>query len=113
MMASKKRIGILTGGGECPGLNAVIRAVGKTVMHEHGATLIGIEDGFLGVVDLVEMKAIVWEGGELGARYRVEEIPQPDGAIAQVMVRRYPEVDVIGYLPDAPGWHVNVGMPGR
>jgi elongation factor G len=37
---------------------------------------IGIEDGFLGVVDLVEMKAIVWEGGELGARYRVEEIPE-------------------------------------
>ena len=37
---------------------------------------IGIEDGFLGVVDLVEMKAIIWEGGELGARYRVEEIPE-------------------------------------
>ncbi len=37
---------------------------------------IGIEDSFLGVVDLVEMKAIVWEGGELGARYHVEEIPE-------------------------------------
>ena len=30
---------------------------------------IGIEDKFLGVVDLVEMKAIIWEGGELGAKY--------------------------------------------
>ena len=30
---------------------------------------IGIEDKFVGVVDLVEMKAIVWEGGELGAKY--------------------------------------------
>ena len=37
---------------------------------------IGIEDSFAGVVDLVEMKAIVWEGVELGAKFRVEEIPE-------------------------------------
>ncbi len=36
---------------------------------------IGIEDTFIGVVDLVEMKAIVWEGGELGAKYHDEPIP--------------------------------------
>ena len=30
---------------------------------------IGEEDKFLGVIDLVEMKAIIWEGGELGAKY--------------------------------------------
>ncbi|MBN8929170.1 MAG: elongation factor G, partial [Rhodospirillales bacterium] len=36
---------------------------------------IGIEDQFLGVVDLVEMKAIIWEGGELGAKYHDEAIP--------------------------------------
>ena len=36
---------------------------------------IGIEDQFLGVVDLVEMKAIIWEGGELGAKFHDEEIP--------------------------------------
>src|ERR1700744_5373451 len=36
---------------------------------------IGVEDGFLGVVDLVEMKAIIWEGGELGAKYHDEPIP--------------------------------------
>jgi elongation factor G len=40
---------------------------------------IGVEDGFLGVVDLVEMKAIIWEGGELGAKYHYEDIP-PDMA---------------------------------
>jgi 6-phosphofructokinase 1 len=51
-MANKKlRIGILTGGGDCPGLNAVIRAVGKTALHEYGATVIGIEDGFEGLVE--------------------------------------------------------------
>jgi len=37
---------------------------------------IGTEDQFLGVVDLVEMKAIVWEGGELGAKYHDEPIPE-------------------------------------
>ncbi len=36
---------------------------------------IGIEDKFLGVVDLVEMKAIIWEGGELGAKFHDEPIP--------------------------------------
>nr|WP_244985036.1 elongation factor G [Acetobacter persici] len=36
---------------------------------------IGAEDQFLGVVDLIEMKAIVWEGGELGAKFHDEEIP--------------------------------------
>ena len=37
---------------------------------------IGIEDKFIGVVDLVEMKAIVWEGGELGALFHDEPIPE-------------------------------------
>ena len=37
---------------------------------------IGIEDTFAGVVDLVEMKAIVWEGGELGAKFHDEPIPR-------------------------------------
>ena len=36
---------------------------------------IGTEENFLGVVDLVEMKAIIWEGGELGAKYHYEDIP--------------------------------------
>lgn len=45
-----KRIGVLTGGGDCPGLNAVIRAVAKTAMNDHGWEVIGIEDGFLGII---------------------------------------------------------------
>ncbi|MFT8634439.1 elongation factor G [Novacetimonas hansenii] len=36
---------------------------------------IGVEENFIGVVDLIEMKAIVWEGGELGAKFHDEEIP--------------------------------------
>ena len=44
-----KRIGILTGGGDCPGLNAAIRAVFKHARHTHGWEVIGIEDGFAGM----------------------------------------------------------------
>ncbi|MBP8976696.1 MAG: ATP-dependent 6-phosphofructokinase [Bacteroidetes bacterium] len=51
-MAHKlKRIGILTGGGDCPGLNAVIRSIAKPAMTEYGATVIGILDGFEGFVE--------------------------------------------------------------
>lgn len=45
------RIGILTGGGDCPGLNAVIRALTKTAIYKHGLLVFGIEDGFLGLVE--------------------------------------------------------------
>jgi 6-phosphofructokinase 1 len=46
-----RRIGVLTGGGDCPGLNAVIRAVTKTAIFQHGIEVWGIEDGFLGLIE--------------------------------------------------------------
>jgi 6-phosphofructokinase 1 len=46
-----RRIGILTGGGDCPGLNAVIRAVAKPAILEHRVTVFGIEDGYEGLVE--------------------------------------------------------------
>ena len=49
-MLKKKRIAILTGGGDCPGINAVIRAVAKKAMLEHGWEVIGIKDGFEGLI---------------------------------------------------------------
>lgn len=45
------RIGILTGGGDCPGLNAVIRAVCKHLITHHKAEIIGFEDGFEGLIE--------------------------------------------------------------
>jgi len=50
-MSSKvTRIGVLTGGGDCPGLNAVIRVVTKAAITKLGLEVIGIEDGFLGLI---------------------------------------------------------------
>ncbi len=45
-----KRVGILTGGGDCSGLNAVIRAVTRSAIISHGAEVIGIEEGFEGLI---------------------------------------------------------------
>lgn len=45
-----KRIGVLTGGGDCPGLNAVLRSVTKHAL-QAGLDVRGIEDGFLGLIE--------------------------------------------------------------
>ncbi|MDH7501036.1 MAG: ATP-dependent 6-phosphofructokinase, partial [candidate division NC10 bacterium] len=45
-----RRIGVLTGGGDCPGLNAVIRAVVKTAIGTYGLSVTGIEDGYEGLI---------------------------------------------------------------
>jgi len=49
-MNPPQRIGVLTAGGDCPGLNAVIRAVTKNAIY-HGIEVLGIEDGFLGLIE--------------------------------------------------------------
>lgn len=45
-----KSIGILTAGGDSPGLNAAIRAIGKTAIHTHGWNVLGFRDGFRGLM---------------------------------------------------------------
>ncbi len=83
-----RRIGILTGGGDCPGLNAVIRAVAKPAMNEYGATVIGIEDGFEGLVEgrmreltNADVSGIVHQGGTiLGTSNKGDPWHYPDEA---------------------------------
>ena len=47
----QRKVGVLTGGGDCPGLNAVIRAVVKPLLLEHGFRAFGFLDGFLGLIE--------------------------------------------------------------
>lgn len=49
--SSGMKIGILTAGGDCPGINAAIRGVGKTAIVKYGMQLIGISDGFTGMIN--------------------------------------------------------------
>ncbi len=51
MDAQAKKIGILTAGGDCPGLNAAIRGVGKTAIVEYGMEVLGFRAGFLGLIN--------------------------------------------------------------
>ena len=64
------RIGILTGGGDCPGLNAVIRAVVRKGIGEYGDEIVGFRDGWRGVLegdtvpmDLRAVRGILPRGG--------------------------------------------------
>ena len=61
-----KKIGILTSGGDCAGLNAVIRAVTLRAVNEYGWKVIGIKDGTLGLLkkpfDIIELKPSHFDG---------------------------------------------------
>src|SRR5262245_26697418 len=66
------RVGVLTGGGDCPGLNAVIRAVVRTGVAEHGFEFIGFRDGWRGplegdtmVLDVQAVRGILPQGGTI------------------------------------------------
>ena len=53
-----KRIGILTAGGDCPGLNAAIRGIGKTAIVQYGMEMIGFSSGYTGLIhkQYIELK---------------------------------------------------------
>jgi 6-phosphofructokinase 1 len=81
------RLGVLTGGGDCPGLNAVIRAVVRRGVNAHGIEFLGIHDGWLGLLEdttqplgIPQTTGILPRGGTiLGSSgtnpYRVEDGP--------------------------------------
>ena len=49
------KIGILSSGGDCPGINATIRGVGKTAIMHYGMEVIGIHSGFIGPVSYTHL----------------------------------------------------------
>lgn len=92
-----KRIGILTGGGDAPGLNAVIRAVTLAAHEQHGWEVLGIREGFDGMwarlplvaLDVTRAHQLLARGGTiLGAANRGNPfhrpVAQPDGSIQYV-----------------------------
>jgi len=84
------RIGVLTGGGDCPGLNAAIRAVVKQGLGEYGHQIIGFRNGWKGVVDgdvlqldRSNIRNILPQGGTMLGTARFH--PHSAGAMDQVM----------------------------
>ena len=80
------RIGVLTSGGDCPGLNAVIRGVVRKVERVHGGVVVGFRDAWRGVlddvyeiVDVNRCRGILPRGGTILGTSRTQPYEFPDG----------------------------------
>jgi 6-phosphofructokinase 1 len=80
------RIGVLTGGGDCPGLNAVIRAIVRKGIDHHGHEFIGFRYGWAGVLSgeamdltLDSTRGILHRGGTILGSSRTNVYKEPDG----------------------------------
>jgi len=80
------RVGILTGGGDCPGLNAVIRAVVRKGTMYYGDSVVGFLEGWRGVVenramelDLDSIAGIIHRGGTILRTSRTNPARDPEG----------------------------------
>lgn len=84
-MAGSKRIGLMTGGGDCPGLNAAIRAVTKTALRA-GYEVLGFRDGWKGfmennheMLDSFKTSEIIDRGGTILGTSRFSPLHLEDG----------------------------------
>lgn len=80
------RVGVLTGGGDCPGLNAVIRAVVRKGVNEHGFEFVGFRDGWRGPLEGVtvplgieQCRGILPRGGTILGSSRTNPFAVEDG----------------------------------
>jgi len=100
-----KTIGILTAGGDSPGLNAAIRGVGKVAIDKHGMRVIGFRDGFRGLMQnrmdwlgLDELSGILTLGGTILGTSRDKPHKMPIGGktrnMTDVMVENYHRHDL-------------------
>ena len=96
------RVGILTGGGDCPGLNAVIRATAKSLLRR-GASVVGIADGFAGLMqgharelDWSAVSGILFSGGTiLGTSNRADPLASAAATAQTVQQARTLGLDAI------------------
>ena len=94
------RIGVLTGGGDCPGLNAVIRAVVRRGIDDHGHEIIGFKDGWRGPLEgaceeltVESTRGILPRGGTILGSSRTNPFKRDDGPEAIRETLRSQNVD--------------------
>ena len=94
------RLGVLTGGGDCPGLNAVIRAVVRRGVRAHGMDFVGVQDGWLGLLDdmtqplgIAETTGILPRGGTILGSSGANPHRFEDGPLRVVATLERHEVD--------------------
>ncbi|MCL2139652.1 MAG: 6-phosphofructokinase [Treponema sp.] len=86
--SATKTIGILTAGGDCPGLNAAIRGVCRAAHERYGITIIGIAEGFRGLIEgnvhklnPSDFSGILTRGGTILGASRIKPFKIPSGLI--------------------------------
>ena len=96
------RIGVLTGGGDCPGLNAVIRALVRKGINQHGHEFVGFRYGWAGVLegqwmalDHESTRGILHRGGTILGTSRTNPYSEDDGAERVREVLRDLEIDAL------------------
>ncbi|MGH9264981.1 MAG: 6-phosphofructokinase [Acidimicrobiales bacterium] len=96
------RVGILTGGGDCPGLNAVIRAVVRKGERQYGDELVGFCDGWKGILerrtlalDVERCRGILPRGGTILGTSRTNPYKLDDGARTVIENLRAERVDAL------------------
>lgn len=84
------RVGVLTGGGDCPGLNAVIRAVVRRGVTEYGYEFVGFRDGWKGPLEgltmelgIAQVRGILPRGGTILGSSRTNPV-KIDGGIERI-----------------------------
>jgi ATP-dependent phosphofructokinase / diphosphate-dependent phosphofructokinase len=118
------RVGILTGGGECPGLNAVIRAIVRKGEQVHGDELIGFHDAWDGVrerrfqhLDVASLRGMLPRGGTLLGTRRGSPYDRPGGPQQVADTFRDLGLDALiviggnGSLSVACQLHADLGLP--
>jgi len=110
-----RRIGILTGGGDCPGLNAAIRAVVRKAVGAHGLEVLGFRDGWRGVadgdaraLDATSVQGILHRGGTILGSSGMN--PYREGGIERVRAA-FSELDLDGIV--AIGGDGTLGVGAR
>ena len=80
------RVGVLTGGGDCPGLNAAIRAIVRKGVGEHGHEFVGYRDGWRGPLEgvseplaIADVRGILPRGGTILGSSRTNPLSHEDG----------------------------------
>jgi 6-phosphofructokinase 1 len=96
------RIGILTGGGDCPGLNAVIRAVVRKGEGVYGDQLVGFRHGWRGVIDgettdltIAGTRGLIHRGGTILGTSRTNPYQSDDGAARVVDTLQREHIDAL------------------
>src|SRR5207302_10958854 len=114
--SSPMKVGMLTGGGDCPGLNAVIRAVVRKGVFHYGDDFVGLMEGWRGLLedktmplDLSTVGGILPRGGTILRTSRTNPAKHPEGSHKCIDAVKKHQCDALVAL----GGHGTLGVAQR